>query len=73
MGKKKCPHHIDTGLTPTDTTYHNHKSNLQQRFHNFHCKAVINCRHAMKGCKRHNDVPTLSPRDRLERLLLFID
>lgn len=69
MNKRECPDHIGTKLTPTDTTCHNHESNLQQHFHNLHCGVVIGCRHALKGSKRHDDVPTLSPRSIIEKML----
>lgn len=72
MTKRDCPNHIGTGLTPTDTTCHNHESDLQQCFHNLHCRTVIGCRHALKGVQKHEDVPTLSPRNLLERLLLSV-
>lgn len=68
MKPRECPEHTDTGLTPKDTTCHDHESDIQQRLHNLHCQG-LGCQHALKGKERHGDVPLISPRNTLERLL----
>ncbi len=72
MIKRDCPPHIGTGVTPKDGTCHNHRSDVQQGFHNAHCQG-IGCEHAKTGFERHEDMPVIEPRNRLERFLLRLD
>lgn len=67
-----CPEHIGTGLIPLDTACHEHESNLQQWFHNRHCQ-IMRCPRALIGAERHHDVPLLSPRNLIEKILRNID
>jgi len=70
--KKKCPEHIGTFLTPTNTKCHSHESKLQQVFHNFHCK-LLGCPHALSGKEKHLDVEIFPPRTLIESVLKKLD
>jgi len=70
--EKKCPDHIGTGLTPKNRECHNHESDLQQFFHNLHCK-ITGCPHALPGKKRHDNLPIIGPRNLLEKFLHLLD
>lgn len=72
METRKCPEHIGTGMTPKDSECHNHTGDTPQKLHNFHCK-VIGCLHAVSGGERHEDVPTIKPRNAVERALKMLD
>ncbi len=72
METRKCPEHMGTGITPTDTECHSHESDTQQRFHNIHCKA-LGCPHALSGKEKHEDVPIIEPRNAVERALKMLD
>ena len=69
---RKCPEHIGTGVTPTDEFCHNHESDVQQLFHNFHCRC-LDCPYALQGVERHNNVPSLVPRNGVEEILRMSD
>ncbi len=72
METRKCPEHMGTGITPTDTECHSHESDTQQRLHNIHCKA-LGCPHALSGKEKHEDVPIIEPRNAVEKLLNILD
>ncbi|MAE68683.1 hypothetical protein CL635_02650 [bacterium] len=67
----KCPKHLSTCVTPTDSCCHGHISDEQQRWHNRHCK-LLGCKRALKGTERHENVPIHPPRNLVERILKFI-
>lgn len=64
----QCPEHSGTFLTPTDHTCHAHEARLQQVLHNLHCQVLL-CPRALKGDGRYPDVPLISPRNLIERIL----
>ncbi len=66
--KYQCPEHSGTFFTPIDHECHSHEAPLQQRFHNLHCQA-LQCPRALKGDERYPDVPLISPRNLIERIL----
>lgn len=72
METRKCPEHMGMGLTPKDSECHNHSSDTQQMFHNAHCK-VMGCPHALSGKERHDDMPTIEPRNVVEKILKKLD
>jgi hypothetical protein len=72
MEKQKCPNHIGTGVTPKDIECHSHVSNLQQFFHNLHCR-ISKCFNVLYGEKRHDNLPIIGPRNLLEKFLHLID
>lgn len=67
-----CPPHVGTLLTPTDVACHNHASNLQQTFHNAHCR-LLGCPRALAGSERHDGMPTHEARNAIEWLLKLGD
>lgn len=68
----KCPNHLGTLVTPTETLCHAHVSNMQQRFHNMHCR-LIGCPRALKGIERYASVQVNEPRNFTEKILRFFD
>jgi hypothetical protein len=70
--EKKCPEHLGTGITPKDSECHSHESDTQQKLHNLHCR-VIGCPHALSGGEKYEEVPTVAPRNTVERALKLLD
>ncbi len=65
---RRCPDHVDHGITPYDDFCHDHEGDAQQILHSKHCEE-IGCPFASSGIDRKGNVPVHPPRNEVERLL----